>query len=32
VFQMIEEANQEVAESLERLYGHGTTAESPGLA
>jgi len=32
VFAMIEEANQEVAESLERLYGHAPTAESPGLA
>lgn len=32
VFAMIEEANQEVAESLERLYGHAPTAEFPGLA
>jgi hypothetical protein len=32
VFAMIEEANQEVAESLERLYGRAPTAESPGLA
>ena len=32
VFAMIEEANQEVAEALERMYGHATAAESPGLA
>jgi phage terminase Nu1 subunit (DNA packaging protein) len=32
VFAMIEEANQEVAESLERLYGHAPTAEHAGLA
>jgi hypothetical protein len=32
IFQMIDEANQEVAEALERLYGHPATAESAGVA
>ena len=32
IFQMIDEANEEVAETLERLYGHAATAEPAGLA
>ena len=32
IFQMIDEANQEVAEALERIYGHAPAPEPAGLA
>jgi len=32
IFQMIDEANEEVAETLERLYGHAPAPEPAGLA